>query len=76
MLSFGLANVAFTYFTLVGLFYRRYYSIVPMAMLSFFYWLMLSLATFRAILRFFLQESTWDNTNHPLMNPSISPSHL
>jgi cellulose synthase/poly-beta-1,6-N-acetylglucosamine synthase-like glycosyltransferase len=68
VVSFGIANVAFTYFNLVGLFYRRYYSIVPMALLSFLYWLMLSLATSRAILRFFRQESTWDKTNHPLMS--------
>jgi hypothetical protein len=64
--SFIIANMMFTYFNLLGLFYRKYYSIVPSAMFSVFYWLLLSFATARAILRFFRQESTWDKTNHPI----------
>jgi cellulose synthase/poly-beta-1,6-N-acetylglucosamine synthase-like glycosyltransferase len=71
--SFMVANMAFTYFNLLGLFYRRYFSIVPYALFSFFYWLMLSFATARAILRFFRQESTWDKTNHPVTIIAATP---
>lgn len=73
--SFFVANIFFTYFNLIGCFLRRYYSIVPTAIMSPLYWLMLSLATARAILRFFRQESTWDKTYHPsLVNqPSATP---
>lgn len=68
VLSFFLANLMFTYFNLLGLYYRKYYSFVGLALLSPFYWLLLSYATLRSILRFFRQESTWDKTNHPLMS--------
>jgi cellulose synthase/poly-beta-1,6-N-acetylglucosamine synthase-like glycosyltransferase len=69
--SFFVANVAFTYFNLVGLFWRRYFSIVPYALFSFLYWLLLSYATLRAILRFFRQESTWDKTYHPSSSVTV-----
>lgn len=72
--SFIVANFLFTYFNLLGLFYRRYYALVPTALASMFYWLMLSFATARAILRFFRQESTWDKTYHPVV--SMKPSKL
>lgn len=68
--SFIVANSLFTYFNLLGLLYRRYYALVPTALGSMFYWLMLSFATARAILRFFRQESTWDKTNHPVITPA------
>lgn len=73
VLSFALANVLFTYFNLIGLFSRRYFSIVPSALLSFAYWLMMSFATARAIIRFFRQESTWDKTYHPAVGTSAKP---
>lgn len=67
VLSFFLANLMFTYFNLLGLYYRKYYAFVGLAMLSPLYWVLLSYATLRAIVRFFRQESTWDKTNHPVM---------
>ncbi len=70
VLSFFLANLMFTYFNLLGLYHRKYYSFVGLALFSPIYWLFLSYATLRSILRFFRQESTWDKTNHPVMSIS------
>ncbi len=70
VVSFILGNIIFTYFNLIGLFYRKYYSFVGQALFSPVYWIMLSFATVRAIIRFFLQESTWDKTTHPVLQPT------
>jgi cellulose synthase/poly-beta-1,6-N-acetylglucosamine synthase-like glycosyltransferase len=61
-LFFG--NFLFTFFTMYSLYERRHYAIVPWALLSFVYWIMLGIATIRATIHLFLHPHKWDKTTH------------
>ncbi len=61
---FLLGNFLFTYFTMYGLFARKHFRIVPWAVLSFVYWIMLGVATLRSTLHLFLHPHKWDKTKH------------
>lgn len=61
---FLVGNFLFTFFSMYGLYERKHFRIVPWATLSFAYWIMLGIATFRAALHLFLHPHKWDHTKH------------
>ncbi len=61
---FLLGNFLFMFFSMYGLYKRNHFRIVPWAFLSFVYWIMLGIATFRSSLHLFLHPHKWDKTKH------------
>ncbi|NLK82617.1 MAG: hypothetical protein GX280_00865, partial [Lentisphaerae bacterium] len=45
---------------------RRYYSLIPMALLMPFYWLLISFAAWKGFIQLFTKPFYWEKTNHGL----------
>jgi cellulose synthase/poly-beta-1,6-N-acetylglucosamine synthase-like glycosyltransferase len=62
--SFILGNLIFTYLNLIGSYSRDRFSIVKYTLLSPIYWIVLSLATIRAMYQIILNPYSWEKTTH------------
>lgn len=57
-------NALFIYFNLVGCYRRKKYSLVKYALLSPLYWILLAIATGRAVFQLFTKPYHWEKTVH------------
>lgn len=62
--NFIVGNFLFTFFAMYGLYMRNHFRIVPWAVLSFVYWIMLGIASIRSTWHLFLHPHKWDKTKH------------
>ncbi len=64
-----LGNFVFIYVNLLGLCKRRYDSLMWWALLTPFYWMMMSYSGWRAVIQFFRDPFVWEKTQHGLTEP-------
>jgi len=64
VISFVVGNTLFTYLNLIGAYKRQRYSIVKYCILSPIYWILLSLATIKAVYEVIVKPYHWDKTKH------------
>jgi len=64
VISFVLGNVMFTWLNLIGAYKRKRYSMVKYSLLSSVYWILLAIATVRALIQIILNPYHWEKTNH------------
>lgn len=62
--SFAIGNFLFTFYSMYALYRRKHYKLVPWALISFVYWVMLGIATVRATIHLMLHPHKWDKTSH------------
>ncbi len=62
--SFVLGNFIFTYLNLLATYKRGRYDLVKYNLLSFIYWIMLAVATTRAVIEIFIKPHHWEKTVH------------
>lgn len=72
--SFLVGNFLFTFYSMYALYRRKHYRIVPWALISFVYWIMLGIATVRATIHLFLHPHKWDKTSHAAVKAPSIPS--
>lgn len=63
-LIFG--NVFFIYIHMLGVYKRRYLSLIPYALTAPFYWCMLSIACYKGLYQLFMKPFYWEKTTHGL----------
>lgn len=63
-------NFAFVYTSAAGCYRRGYYDLVKYALLTPFYWIMMSYSGWRAFLQFFSNPFYWEKTQHGLTEQS------
>jgi cellulose synthase/poly-beta-1,6-N-acetylglucosamine synthase-like glycosyltransferase len=63
-LLFG--NFTFTYVNVAGAMRRRYYDLVPAALLSPLYWALMSVGAWKGVLQLFYRPFYWEKTVHGL----------
>ncbi|MDH4320984.1 MAG: glycosyltransferase [Desulfobulbaceae bacterium] len=63
-LLFG--NTFLIYIAMVGAFKRRYFTLIPYAVLSPFYWLLMSVAAYKAFWQLIHNPFYWEKTTHGL----------
>ena len=59
-----LGNAVFTLTSMSGSYKRRYYDDVKWALLSPFYWLLMSMAAWKALIQLFYKPFYWEKTVH------------
>ncbi len=59
-------NTFLVYIAMVGAFKRHYYTLIPSAFLSPFYWLMMSVAAYKAFWQLIHNPFYWEKTTHGL----------
>ncbi len=64
IISFVLGNLIFTYLNLIGSYSRDRFSIVKYILLSPIYWIVLSIATIRAMYQIVINPYSWEKTTH------------
>lgn len=64
IISFVLGNAIFTYLNLLGAYKRNRYSLVKYCLLSPIYWILLAIATVRAIIQVIVAPHQWEKTTH------------
>ena len=57
-------NFVFVYLSVLGCLYRRYWSLVKYALLTPFYWLLMSLGAYKGILQLLTRPFYWEKTEH------------
>lgn len=60
------ANLLFIAIHITACLKRRYYSLIPMALLMPFYWLLISFAAWKGFIQLFTKPFYWEKTNHGL----------
>ena len=58
------ANLMYIYFGIVAAFKRRYFDLVPFGLLQPFYWIMHSLAAYKALSQLIFSPHYWEKTQH------------
>jgi len=64
VLCFLLGNFIFVYLNLIGLYQRKRFSLVKYSLLTSIYWLMLSVASIRAMIQLITSPYYWEKTKH------------
>jgi hypothetical protein len=62
-----LGNLLFVYFTMGGCMLRGLYPNVKWMLLAPLYWMLMSLAAWKALLQFFVRPHHWEKTVHGLV---------
>lgn len=62
--SFILGNLVFIYLNILGVFGRQKYSLVKYMILSPLYWILLAIATVRAVAQIITKPHYWEKTKH------------
>jgi len=65
-------NFVFTYLNAIGCYRRKRYDLVKVALLSPFYWVLMSVAAWRAFVQFFANPFYWEKTRHGLFKGTAS----
>jgi cellulose synthase/poly-beta-1,6-N-acetylglucosamine synthase-like glycosyltransferase len=63
-LIFG--NAFFIYIHMIGLFKRRYFNLIPTAIATPFYWILLSVSAYKGLYQLFFNPFYWEKTRHGL----------
>ena len=63
-LALYVGNFTFVYLTMMGAYVRGYRSLVKYALLSPFYWVLMSIAAWKGLLQLFYAPSYWEKTRH------------
>jgi len=71
LLSALLGNLVFIYLSIYGLFKRERYSLVPLMFLSPLYWVLQSVAAWKALYQLVVKPHYWEKTTHNLAPPPI-----
>ncbi len=66
LFNFLLGNSFLVYIAMVGAFKRHYYSLIPFAVLSPLYWLLMSVAAYKALWQLVHDPFYWEKTTHGL----------
>jgi hypothetical protein len=64
-----LGNFAFVYSCMLGCFRRRYFDLVKYALLTPLYWVLMSVAGWRALFQLLTNPSYWEKTQHGIWEP-------
>jgi glycosyltransferase XagB len=64
LINLIIGNAAFMYLSMVGVIKRRNYELIPYALLSPAYWLMMSIAAYRALWQLIHNPHFWEKTDH------------
>ncbi|MGH7758203.1 MAG: glycosyltransferase family 2 protein, partial [Candidatus Dormibacteria bacterium] len=64
--AFVLGNFLYIYYYMLGAAQRRHYELITSAFLSPLYWVLISFATYKALLEFLLRPFHWQKTTHGL----------
>ena len=63
-------NLLFVYLSIFGLFKRQRYGLVPLMFLSPLYWVLQSIAAWKALYQLMVKPHYWEKTTHNLSSPS------
>ncbi|MEP7288753.1 MAG: glycosyltransferase [Chloroflexota bacterium] len=69
-----IGNILMIYLNMLAVFKRRYYSLILFAMLNPFYWLMHSVASYKALWQLFTKPFFWEKTTHGISRQLTHPS--
>ncbi|MBA2481568.1 MAG: glycosyltransferase [Planctomycetes bacterium] len=69
-----LSNLVFILIHLLGALGRGFHNLVPFALLLPFYWVLLSIATWRGFLQFFTAPFKWEKTPHGVVRAAAAAS--
>lgn len=61
-----IGNFLAIYLNMVGVFHRSLFELVPLALLNPFYWVLHSIASYRALFQLLTRPHYWDKTDHGL----------
>jgi len=61
-----IGNSFFIYIHMIGVFKRRYFNLIPTAIYTPFYWIMLSVAAYKGLYQLFFNPFYWEKTQHGL----------
>jgi glycosyltransferase XagB len=61
-----IGNSFFIYIHMIGVFKRRYFNLIPTAITTPFYWIMLSIASYKGLYQLFFNPFYWEKTQHGL----------
>ncbi|MBJ7449633.1 MAG: glycosyltransferase [Parachlamydiales bacterium] len=68
LLSVIIGNALAIYLNMVGIFKRQYYSYIFYTLLTPFYWVLHSLAAYKALWQLFVKPFYWEKTRHGISN--------
>ncbi len=66
VLNLLMGNAFFIYIQMIGLFKRKYYDLIPWALTTPVYWMILSLAAMKGLYQLFTNPFFWEKTQHGL----------
>lgn len=72
--NFIAGNVLMIYVNMLAVFKRRYYELILFAMLNPIYWLMHSIASYKALWQLIYKPFYWEKTNHGLTKAKMPSS--
>lgn len=64
VISFLIGSFIFTYLNLIGTYKRGKYNLMKYSFLSIFYWILLAIATVRAVIHIIIKPHFWEKTSH------------
>ena len=71
-----IGNFLFTYVNLAAVVHRERWHLAVWALLTPFYWALMSLATWRALYQLVFQPHVWEKTHHGLSGADTDPAAL
>ena len=75
LLNLLLGNAFFIYVLMIGVFKRRYFDLIPWAISTPAYWLMLSIAAFKGLAQLITNPFYWEKTQHGLSRQTHEDLH-
>lgn len=66
LLNLLIGNAFFIYILMIGVFKRKLYELIPWAITTPAYWLMLSIAGIKGLIQLFTNPFFWEKTQHGL----------
>lgn len=67
-----IGNIIFVVINIVGVLKRKWYKLVFPALLSPFYWILMSIGALKGFFQFFRKPHYWEKTEHALFIPELS----
>ncbi len=73
ILCLYVGNFVFIYLAIAGCMNRKYYDLVKYAVLTPFYWLLMSIGAYKGVAQMLVQPHYWEKTEHGFAPPEVIP---